>query len=731
VLDINSAFWSIPLREKDRYKTAFVTQTGHYNWRCLPFGLKTSPAIFQRILRNTLKKYGLDDFAVNYIDDILIFSKSFKEHLAHLKKLIFSIQKEGFRLSLAKCEFAKSKVRYLGHIVKNNCTTPIFDNVVPLRKFPVPQNQKNIRQFLGKINFYHSYIPHAAIVLAPLHNLLKKNVKFNWSSDCQESFDFVIQHLCSSPCLAIFSPDKETYVFTDASNEGIGAVLKQKQSDGTIKPVAFFSKKLNDSQKKRRALFLECLAIKESLLYWRHRLLGIKVKIFTDHQPLVGKSINTEFDDELRELLLHISQFNFEIEYKPGKDNLEADCLSRNPVLEHNENFPDLKIVNYLDFSELKIDQKDNLENIKKNLNIIEENGIFYTKVKEKKRILISEKFAKELIKNTHFHFGHIGAKQIELTLFPHFYIKNFSKLIKEFCKTCSTCIMNKTRINAHFGLMSHLGPASRPFQYMSLDTIGGFSGYNSTHKYIHLLVDHFTRFAFVLTSKNQTASDFKKLLHIVLKDGNKIENLLADQYAALNSSEFKNFVKDNGIKLLYTAVDCPFSNGLNERLNQTLINRLRCKINENQMNKKKPWSTLIKECVSQYNDTIHSVTRFSPNYLLNGTMQTFFSNFQLNLNSNLQKDRESAFKNSIQGHKSNEKYYNKNKIHFEFSAGDLVYINHGNPLNRNKLSCIRTGPYKIIKKISNVMYLVDSGICRSESNVFHISKLYPFISAT
>lgn len=728
VIDINSAFWSIPLREKDRYKTAFVTQTGHYNWKCLPFGLKTSPAIFQRILRNTLKKYGLDDFAVNYIDDILIFSKTFKEHLDHLKKLIYNIYLEGFRLSLAKCEFAQSKVKYLGHIIENNSTTPVFDNVVPLRNFPVPKTQKNVRQFLGKINFYHAYIPNAASLLAPLHHLLKKNVKFIWSDDCQQSFQTCINLLCSHPCLSIFCPEKDTFVYTDASNEGIGAVLKQRQSDGSIKPVAFFSKKISDSHKKKRAIFLECLAIKESLLYWRHKLLGLKFKIFTDHKPLVGKKVNSQYDDELRELLLHISQFDFVIEYKPGIENTEADCLSRNPVLEHDENFPDLKIVNFIDFSHIKADQKDNLENIKKFKDTFEENGLIFSNVKKKKRILISEKFAKELIENAHFYYGHIGAQQLQYTLFPYFYVKNFSRLIKVFCQHCSTCIRNKTRIPAHYGLLSHLGPATRPFEYMSVDTIGGFSGYHSSHKYIHLLVDHFTRFAYVLTSKTQTASDFKKLLNLVLKDGNKIENLLADQYASLNSTEFKNFVNENNIKLLYTAVDCPFSNGLNERLNQTLVNRLRCKINENDVNKKKSWSVLVNACVEEYNNTIHSVTRFAPNYLLTGVVPKFLQTLKMDLsNFNLTLDRKRALDNSIKNHQQNEKYYNQTRTNITFSDGDMVYINHGNSLNRNKLDSLRTGPFKILKKISNVMYLVDSGIRRSESNVFHVSKLYPY----
>lgn len=117
-LDINSAFWSIPLRIEDKHKTGFVTQNGHFQWTCLPYGLETSPAIFQRILGNILRKYNLTDFAVNYIDDILIFSKSFPEHMNHLRQLLEAIKKEGFRLKFTKCTFAENSVKYLGHIIK-------------------------------------------------------------------------------------------------------------------------------------------------------------------------------------------------------------------------------------------------------------------------------------------------------------------------------------------------------------------------------------------------------------------------------------------------------------------------------------------------------------------------------------------------------------------------------------------------------------------------------------
>lgn len=253
--DINSAFWSIPLRCKDRYKTGFVTQNGQYQWTCLPFGLKTSPAIFQRILRNIIRRNGLDAFCANYIDDIIVFSKTFEDHVDHIECLLQAILKEGFRLKLLKCNFAKSNVKYLGHIVENNLTRPIFDNVLPIKNFPVPKNKKNIRQFLGKVNFYKKYIPRAAQLLDPLHNLLRKDVDFIWSRQCHDSFCKVKDLLCTAPCLAIFDPNKETILQTDASLDGLGAILKQRQTDGSLKPVAYFSKKLNTCQKRKKAVF--------------------------------------------------------------------------------------------------------------------------------------------------------------------------------------------------------------------------------------------------------------------------------------------------------------------------------------------------------------------------------------------------------------------------------------------------------------------------------------------
>ena len=184
-LDINSAFWHIKLEKESRKYTAFVTQKHHFQWKVLPFGLKNSPAIFQRILASILRKNNLSDFAINYLDDILIFSSSIDKHLKHVRKVIQALKKENFKLKFEKCKFFRKEITYLGHIIKHNESKPLIDNVQAISDFPTSQNKKNIRQILGKLNMYNKYIENRSIILKPLHDLLKKYAKFIWSKECE------------------------------------------------------------------------------------------------------------------------------------------------------------------------------------------------------------------------------------------------------------------------------------------------------------------------------------------------------------------------------------------------------------------------------------------------------------------------------------------------------------------------------------------------------------------
>lgn len=272
---------------------------------------------------------------------------------------------------------------------------------------------------------------------------------------------------------------------------------------------------------------------------------------------------------------------------------------------------------------------------------------------------------------------------------------------------------------------MSHLGPATKPFEIMSIDTIGGFSGSRSTKRYLHLLVDHYTRYAFITTSKTQSANDFIKLVKTILEtDG--IGIILADQYPGINSKEFKKFLKENKVKLILTATDSPFSNGLNERLNQTLVNKIRCKMNEKK--EKKAWTTIARECVDKYNETEHTITGFSPKYLIDGTNVTALPE-ELKRTTDKDewiRDRRLAYENTIKSHNYNKKLFDKNRKQHTFNVGDTAYIKNGNRLNRKKLDELYIGPLQIVEKISNSIYKVNTGKKKTESTLYHITKLIP-----
>lgn len=272
---------------------------------------------------------------------------------------------------------------------------------------------------------------------------------------------------------------------------------------------------------------------------------------------------------------------------------------------------------------------------------------------------------------------------------------------------------------------MSYLGPAKNPFEIMSIDTIGGFGGSRSTKRYLHLLIDHFTRYAYILTSKTQMGNDFVKLLKKI-EDNQDIGLILSDQYPSINSKEFKKYLDSQEIPLVFTAKNAPFSNGLNERSNQTLVNKIRCKINE--PGRKKAWTTIAQECTKRYNDTVHTVTGFTPTYLLKGEDSAILPKelLKIKTKNQLSEDRKIALENTIKSHEYNKKLYDKNRENFEFNVGDWVFVENGSKLNRRKLDELRIGPYKILEKISSSIFRIDTGHKKEESNLFHITKLVP-----
>jgi len=719
-LDISSGFWHIKVEPKDVHKTAFVTMNDHFEWLVMPFGYRNSPSIFQRIIRNILKKHNLITFSDNYLDDILIYSKSFNEHLKHIELVLKALIDENIKLKLSKCSFSQKRVKYLGHIISKNKVRPLSDNINAINDFPTPLTVKNVQQFLGKVNYYHKFIPNVPKLLNPLYQLLHKNSKFIWTKECDQSFNTIKNFLISTPILAIYNPNEECILYTDASKVGLGAVLKQKQSDNKLHPIGYFSKKLLKYQNNYSITELECLAIIESIEYWHHYLYGKKFTVITDHNALKWLKTIKKPNSRLFNWSLKLSQYDFDIKYQSGKNNIEADTLSRNPITDSNESKEYLKIVNLLTKDELINAQKEcypNFKELPKKCKV--ENDLIVRLKNNFRKVLVPEKLRFKLIDNFHINFGHLGTKKI-LQLISKCYIwPNITNDIKDYINSCSICQTNKIQRTKKFGSLSQIGPAKDPFDIISIDTVGGFTGYNSTKQYIHLAIDHLTRYLWTISSKTQSSKDFINLIKSV-SNTNKPKLVLADSYTGIKSKEFINYLDKQNIKIMFTTFNCPQSNGMCERVNQTIVTRLRCKINEQLTNV--CWPKILTIVTEEYNNSPHSVTTFSPNYLMFGIKP--FEPIINNSFPTLEEARKIGFIKSQENHNQNKLYYDQKHNPITLNPGDLVFVENKNDISRKKLEPLMIGPFKVLKKLSDISYVIESDKKGKNSEVFHISKL-------
>ncbi|GBL90186.1 Transposon Ty3-G Gag-Pol polyprotein [Araneus ventricosus] len=285
-LDLASGYWHVPIHPKDTEKLAFCTNFGLYEWCRLPFGIKVAPAIFNRLIRRILTKNKID-FACNYFDDIIVYSSSELEHWKHLKTIFEICEKENIKLKLSKCVFAQTKISFLGYEIEQGKVSPNNANIETIKKLQPPTNVKELQRFLGSVNVYNKFIPQYAKLRYPLNQLLKKDVKFNWTNECQDAFDKLKETLTTKPVLNLYNPDVTCHVFVDASQKSVGAVLKQPDASDVLHPIAYHSRTLRDYEKNYAITELECLAIVDALDKFYYYLHGQKFVIHTDHAALV------------------------------------------------------------------------------------------------------------------------------------------------------------------------------------------------------------------------------------------------------------------------------------------------------------------------------------------------------------------------------------------------------------------------------------------------------------
>ena len=317
-LDAASAYWSIPLSETDKEKTAFAVPRGKFEFNVMPFGLSNSGASYQRMMDICLSGLRTDK-VLSYMDDIVV------------------LRTANVTLKASKCVFAARKVEFLGFELSVDGIKPQKRLTNAINKLPHPESKKELRRFLGMAGFYRTFIKDFATISQPLNRLTGDNVKFVWGTSCEATFLEIKQHLMCEPILAFSKLNDPFIVEVDASDYAAGGILSQKGEDNILHPIAYFSTSFTNTQRKWAPVTKEAFALVLAVQHWHVYLSGTEFVLRSGHNPLVHLRQQKDPRGKFGRWIAELEEYNYTVEYIRGKDNVKADLLSRNPAANLNQ----------------------------------------------------------------------------------------------------------------------------------------------------------------------------------------------------------------------------------------------------------------------------------------------------------------------------------------------------------------------------------------------------------
>jgi hypothetical protein len=327
-LDLAKGYWQILLDEDAKRKSAFITPFGCYQFRVMPFGMQCAGATFMRLMREVLR--GTESFADTYVDDIIIYSNTLVDHIRHLTDILERLRKAGLTARPKKCNIGQKEAHYLGYVIGNGQLKPDMAKVKSIVEFPQPTTKTEVRSFAGLANYYRSFVPNFADLMAPLHDLTKKNASLTvvWTPECEQSFVKLKELMTKAPVLC--SPDYSLpfVVQVDASEHGLGAVLSQVQA-GEEHPICYLNRKLLPRESNYATIEKECLAIVWALRTLDVYLFGRSFTVQTDHNPIRWLNDFKGKNQRLLRWSLTLQDYKFQVAHRKGVDNGNADALSR------------------------------------------------------------------------------------------------------------------------------------------------------------------------------------------------------------------------------------------------------------------------------------------------------------------------------------------------------------------------------------------------------------------
>ena len=636
-------------------------------------GLSTAPATFQRLMQATMSDF-MFQFLLVYLDDLLVFSNTFKEHLQSLDRLLGRIVSSGLKLRMDKCKFLRQQVNYLGHTISPEGVSCEEGKVETVTEWPTPTNVKDLRSFLGFASYYRRFIKDFARIAGPLHDLVtmtnsskKKaaDISDKWDQGHQEAFNTLKQAMTTAPVLGFADFNKPFILETDASHEGLGAILSQEQ-DGQRKVLAYASRRLRPTEKNQAnysSMKLEFLAMKWAVTEkFRDYLLGAKFTVFTDNNPLVHFRSAPLGALEQR-WASQLAQFDFDIQYKPGRTN-PADALSRLPPVEANTSTPvppttavaqetgcSIQAVETSDPTPqtslhpppdpgppaLSLQQQDPIlgpilnswpnkpSGRKGDLAILckqypklhLQDGVLYRRVMDHQHGLINQLVLPMTLRagalsSLHDQMGHQGVEKTLGLLRLRVYWPRMHRDVRAYINACTRCTLGQ-RPPAHTP-SGHL-LASRPLEVLAID-FTKLDRASDGREDVLILTDVFSKFSQAIPTRNQEAVTVAKVLvHEWFQRYGAPQRIHRDQGRDFEALLIKELCKLYGVKKSHTTPYHPQGNGQCERFNRSLFNLLRSL----PPSEKSKWPLHLPELVQAYNNTPHASTGFTPHFLLFG----------------------------------------------------------------------------------------------------------------
>ena len=680
--DLKSGYWQVELDDESIPLTAFTMgPLGFYKCVRMPFGLTNAPATFQRLMESCLGDLHLN-WCIIYLDDIIIFSKNPDDHITRLEGVFEKLVKAGLKLKPSKCEFFKVRLKYLGHIVSPEgiATDPV--KIAAIVKWPRPKTVTDVRSFTGFTNYYRKFIKGYAKIAHPLHKLTsgenskRKHKPVEWDERCQESFE-ALKKLCSGcPVLAYADYKRPFVLHTDTSTTGLGAVLYQKQEDGMERVIAYASRTLNRAERNYDAHKLEFLALKWAVTDLFHKYLyGATFDVFTDNNPLTYILTIAKLDATGHRWVASLGPYNFNLHCKPGKQNSDADALSRidwmsveaqevratmdlaqvgrsvivdpavfqevsqdNTVMKslrtenatrkwqlRQQGDPEIKLIIQMIKSDLwthyrysKKDSESMKSYVKVRSELVLHQGLLYRKLRLTNRdedtyqFVVPTDFRKTALSLAHDSFGHLGIDRTTVLMTDRFYWPRMSDEVRKYIQNCERCTRFKQQ--PHQDEMVPLD-ASYPLQTIHMDflQIGSKKDKNTN---VLVITDHFTRYAQAFVTNNQkTATVVKTFIDKYVVHYGWPEQILTDQGQSFEGHLFKDLCKEAQVRKMRTSPYHPMGNGQPERFNRTLLTMLGTLPNAD----KADWQNWVNHLTHAYNCTKSQVTGFSPYFLMFG----------------------------------------------------------------------------------------------------------------